>query len=181
MAIYNYGYPYGNPYGNPYQPQQPSYMQPNYNNMGNGMPNQTQPQPQQQSQPQTSYLPLTYVSGLIGAKSFIVAPNQTIYLRDSDEGSDLLFQKSADMYGKYTIKAYRLTEVNIDDIGKPIEQVPKVESLTKNDLGNFATKNDLNEFKSLFESKMNDLSALIQKGSQMYKNNRNIKDGDKNE
>ncbi|MBR4378001.1 MAG: hypothetical protein IKP50_03895 [Bacilli bacterium] len=85
--------------------------QQNYNT-GNMMNQQPQAQQNVQPQaPQTSYLPLTFVNGVIGAKSFIVAPNHTIFLRDSDEGSNLLFEKSADMYGKYTIKAFRMTEI----------------------------------------------------------------------
>ena len=171
----NYG-GYGNtyPYGMPYQPIMPQPQQPNYNNMGNQM-NQPQPQQQVAQQPQTSYLPLTYVSGLIGAKSFIVAPNQTIFLRDSDDGSDLLFEKSADMYGKYTIKAYHLTEVGLDDIGKPINEVAKT------NINEIATKEDLTNFKLLFESKINELSSIIQKAYRTPKNTSFVKDSDKNE
>ena len=170
MVNYNQNYGYGYPYGVNYQIP---YQQPNYNNMGNVMNNQNQ-QPQMQ-QTQTSYLPLTYVSGLIGAKSFIVAPNQTVYLRDSDEGSNMLFEKSADPYGKYTIKAYRMVEVNLDDVGKPINEnekkfIPEV-----------ATKEDLTNFKLLFESKINELSSLIQKTYRTPKNTSFVKDSDKNE
>lgn len=180
MPNYNYvNYPYGN-YYQPVMPQQ------NYNNSNNGnvVPNmyqqQSQPQPQM-PQTQTTYLPLTYVSGLIGAKSFIVAPNQTFFLRDSDEGSNLLFEKSADMYGKYTIKAYRLVETNLDDVGKPVAEMPKQDTITKNDLSGFATKNDLIDLKNVFESKMDNLSTLIQKSVRTPKNNGFVKDSDKNE
>ena len=176
MASYNN---YGYPYGNYYQPQM--NQQPNYN-MGNMMPNQNQQvqQPQQMSQqvqPQqpVSYLPLTFTSGVIGVKSFIVPPNQTVFLRDSDKGSDLLFEKSADPYGKYTIKAYHMVEVNLDDINKPIQE-------TKKDITpDIATKQDLTDLKSLFESKIGELSSLIQKSYKTPKNNGYIKDGDKNE
>ena len=167
----NYGYPYGAYYQQPIMPQPQPY------NMGNGMNNQN-PQPQQQVAPQpqqTSYLPLTYVSGIVGAKSFIVAPNQTIFLRDSDEGSDVLFEKSADMYGKYTIKAYHLTEVGLDDIGKPINDI------AKSNINEIATKEDLANFKLLVESKMNELSSLIQKSYKSPKYNGQVKDSDKNE
>ena len=178
MAAYNNysGYSgYGYPYGNYYQQAQPNY---NMNNMVNPQPQTQQNIPPQV--PQTSYLPLTYVSGLIGAKSFIVAPNHTIFLRDSDEGSDLLFEKSADMYGKYSIKAYHMKEINLDDIGKP-DEVKPMEPKNKVNLDLFATKQDLNEFKLLFENKMNDLSALIQKGNYKGKYNTQVKDSDKNE
>ena len=172
MAAYNnymgYGYPYGIPY------QQP--IQPNYNMNNNG---NIQPQISQNQQPpinQTSYLPLTYVSGLIGAKAFIVQPNQTVFLRDSDEGSDLLFQKSADMYGKYTLKAYKMVEVNLDDSGKPINENNK-----NNNMEKIATKEDLTNFKLLIDNKINELSSLIQKTYKMPRNSNYVKDSDRNE
>lgn len=168
MVNYNQNYGYGYPYGVNYQIP---YQQPNYNNMGNVVQNQNQQQPQ----PQTSYLPLTFTSGVVGVKSFIVQPNQTVFLRDSDEGSDLLFQKSADMYGKYTIKAYHMVEVNLDDIGKPINENEK--KFTPE----VATKEDLINFKLLFENKINELSSLIQKTYRTPKNSGYVKDGDKNE
>ena len=177
MSAYNTygygGYPYYNyGYGSmPYQNQQP---QQNYNYQ------QPQPQPMQQQpqQPQSQYLPLGFTNGLIGAKAFIVMPNQTVFLKDSDEGSNLLFEKSADSNGKYTLKAYQLTEVKLDDIGKPITNIqPQQDLLTKKDLQSFATKNDLNDLKTIFETRMNDLSSLIQKGSKQAK----IKDSDRNE
>lgn len=138
----NYNYPYGMPY-NSYGVNNSGYQNNNYAQM-------QQPQMQQQ----TSYIPLSFTNGVIGAKAFIVAPNQTVYLRDSDEGSNLLFEKSADMYGKYTIKAYRLSEVNINDVGKPLPEMPKNE---------YVTKEDLNNFRLVFENKMNVLSSLIEK------------------
>lgn len=162
-------YPYGTMY------QQPYVQQSNQQSYANNM--YQQPSATYQQQQQTSYLPLTFTSGLIGVKAFIVAPNQTVYLRDSDEGSNLLFEKSADMYGKYTIKAYRLNEVNIDDIGKPIEKTNISESVS----ASYLTKDDFKDFKTLFEKKMDDLSYLVQKNSKNYKNNVNTKDSDKNE
>ena len=170
-GTYPYGYNYG--YGSmPYQNQQP---QQNYNYQ------QPQPQPMQQQpqQPQSQYLPLGFTNGLIGAKAFIVMPNQTVFLKDSDEGSNLLFEKSADSNGKYTLKAYQLSEVKLDDIGKPITNVqPQQDLLTKKDLQSFATKNDLNDLKTIFETRMNDLSSLIQKGSKQAKSSQQIKDSE---
>lgn len=179
MASYtNYGgfNGYGYPYGMPYQQNMQQPQQPTYNNMGNNMMgNQNQQQPQMQPQQQTSYLPLTFTSGVVGVKSFIVAPNQTVFLRDSDEGSDLLFQKSADMYGKYTIKAYHMVEVNLDDVGKPINDV------NKNNIEKVATKEDLTNFKLLIDNKINELASIIQKTFKSPKNNGYVKDNDKNE
>lgn len=178
MPNYN-NYYGGYPYGNPYQPygvnQNGGYAQ---------QPQQQQPQPQFQpiQQPQTSYLPLTFTSGLVGAKSFIVAPNQTVFLKDSDDGSNLLFEKSADQNGRYTLRAYELNEVKVDDIGKPKQPIqPQQPQITKEDIQFFATKDDLIALQRVLETQMNNLSTLIQKGSKNGKNNYNLKDGEKNE
>ena len=58
---------------------------------------------------QQQYIPLTFVNGIEGAKAYIVAPNQTVYLRDSD--SDIIFIKSADPQGRYMLKAYNMVPV----------------------------------------------------------------------
>lgn len=172
MAVFN-NYPYGNPYqpygynpyGNLYQ-----------NNNQNFQQNNQQPQQQMNQniiQQQTSYLPLTFTSGLVGAKSFIVPPNQTVYLKDSDEGSNLLFEKSADSNGRYTLKAYCLNEIKIDEIGKAVEENKSIQD--------FATKQDLKDLQMIFENKMNNLSTLIQKGSKIPKTSDIRKDSEKNE
>ena len=120
----------------------------NYNNFGQYPYNYMQPQqnayqPQQQT---TQYIPLTFVSGIEGAKAFIVAPNQTVYLRDSD--SETLFVKTADMQGRYTLKVYNLI---------PIEEAQK------NLKTNYVTLESLNALKQDFEEKMNQLSLEIEK------------------
>lgn len=73
-------------------------MQPNYYN------------PYQNSylyhQPQQSY---AMVNGIDDAKNFIVNPNCTAFLRDSN--SNMCFEKRADSTGKYTMKVYNLVEV----------------------------------------------------------------------
>ena len=162
----NYNYAYGYPYGNNYTGVQPNFT--------------TQPQVQQQQQQaqqvpqQTYYLPLTFTSGLVGAKAFIVAPNQTVYLKDSDDNSNLLFEKSADYNGKYTLKAYTLKEINIEDIGKKVEEPQKP-------IQEYATKQDLNDLKTFFENGIIGLSNLIQTNLKPMKNNYQGKEGRKNE
>lgn len=85
--------------------------------------------------PQTQYIPLTFVSGIEGAKAFIVTPNQTVYLRDSE--SDTLFIKSADMQGRYSLKVYSLV---------PIEQTQKQQEYVSVDM--------FNQFKKEIEAKL---------------------------
>ena len=112
---------YNNPYFNPYN-QYPY----------------SQPQPQQ-----TNYLPLTFVSGIEGAKAFIVAPNQVIYLKDSD--SNILYEKRADAQGRYSLVAYEMKPVNDS---KPTSD--------------YATTSDLNALKSMLTEKIDILSKDVQ-------------------
>ena len=113
---------YNNPYFNPYN--QYPYSQP--------------------QQPQTNYLPLTFISGIEGAKAFIVAPNQVVYLKDSD--SNILYEKKADAQGRYSLTAFEL---------KPISDVTKPQ-------GDFATTNDLEAVKTMLIEKLNILSNEVQ-------------------
>ena len=113
---------YNNPYFNPYN-QYPY----------------SQPQPQQ-----TNYLPLTFVSGIEGAKAFIVAPNQTVYLKDSD--SNILYEKKADAQGRYSLTAYEMKPVN-DTSKQQIE---------------FATTSDLTALKSMLTEKIDILSKDVE-------------------
>ena len=115
---------YNNPYFNPYQ---------NY----------------QYSQPQTNYLPLTFISGIEGAKAFIVAPNQTVYLKDSD--SNILYEKKADSQGRYSLTAYEM---------KPITESNKQQV-------DYATINDLEALKE----RLNILSSEVQKLTREAENN----------
>lgn len=78
MAIFN---PYPVTYQNPYFSQQ--QLQ--------------QPQPQQPSSPS-----IIWVQGEAGAKSYMVAPNQTVPLWDSE--NQIIYMKSADASGMPSIK-----------------------------------------------------------------------------
>ena len=103
----------------------------NYNNYGYGGYGYYNPGPQTQSQQQASYIPLTFVNGIEGAKAYIVSPNSTIYLRDSD--SDKIYIKSSDAQGRLMMRTYRLVEVNDRD-DKQITQ-------------EFATRDELKEIR----------------------------------
>lgn len=149
---YNYNnpyqqYPYTNNYGYQQQPMQQNMQQAQYNPYAQN-PNVAYQQqaPQVQPQQQTNYLPLTFVSGVEGAKAFIVPPNQTVYLRDSD--TETLFIKTADAQGRYTLKTYNLTPT--DGTAKP----SNIE---------FATIEALNAVKHDFEERLNKLSIELEK------------------
>lgn len=85
-----------NPYGNPYY-QQPMYQQP-------------------MQQQMSSVIPMAYVNGLEGAKSYWMGTNQIAYLRDNNDDS-IMYEKKTDNLGKYYIKGYKLTELQLDQNG----------------------------------------------------------------
>ena len=94
-----------NNYNNPYN----QYPYTQYNNNYN----QFNQQPQYQQPQQTTYLPLTFVNGIEGAKAFIVGANQTVYLKDSD--SNILYEKRADQQGRYTLTAYEMNKIDMNN------------------------------------------------------------------
>lgn len=110
MAIFN-NYPAT--YQNPYMIQQPQFNQPVQ-------------QPQQQS-------PIIWVSGEAGAKSFLISPNTSVVLFDS-EGSSI-YIKSADASGMPSLK---ILDYTIRDTAQNASPVVPKESVT------YATKDDLN-------------------------------------
>lgn len=128
---------YNNPYFNPYQ--QYPYTQPT-----------------QQQTPMTNYLQLTFINGIEGAKAFIVAPNQTIYLKDSD--SNILYEKKADAQGRYTLTAFELKPVEINTPTAPVKT-------------EYATTSDLNALKSFFTEQVSILSSEIKKAVKTQNNN----------
>ena len=170
----NYGYPYfGNNYGygvpqqqaqQYYQPQQ--QMQPTY---------QQVPQQAQQMQPRQKYSALTYVNGLVGAKSHILNPNEKIYLLDSD--NPILYIKSADFEGKYSLEAFELNKIELEKIGVEKEQAPTIQPLTKQDLNEFVSKSDLKALERQFMSSIDKLSSLVENALKTPKNGNNARNG----
>jgi hypothetical protein len=136
--MYNYNNnPYYNTYGGYTQHYTPT---PQYNNY----------QTQQQTQPQQTYIPLTFVNGEVGAKAFIMQPNSTIYMQDSD--SDKLFIKKSDAQGKSTMRKFKLVE--LDDNDQIIEN-----KVQKDMSSNFISKEQLEALKQEFEGKLSELNA----------------------
>lgn len=110
MAFYN---PFPATYQNPYYQQVPMQQQ---------MPVQTAPQ-LQQSQPQVQQAQpmnsnLIWVSGEAGAKAYLVAPNTTVQLWDSE--AQKIYLKSADASGMPSIKTLDYT---IRTENQPIQTV----------------------------------------------------------
>lgn len=139
--MYNYNNnPYYNNYGGYNQPYTPA---PQYNNY----------QTQQQTQPQQTYIPLTFVNGEVGAKAFIMQPNSTIYMQDSD--SDKLFIKKSDAQGKSTMRKFKLLELDEND------QI--IENKNQKDMSsNFISKEQFEALKQEFEGKLSELAGKLE-------------------
>lgn len=116
-----------NPYVNPYYP------------MAN-QPMQT-PQPQVNTQP-TQNQGLIWVSGEIGAKSYLVAPNSTVMLMDSEQSR--FFIKSTDSAGMPTIRTYEYKEYV-----PSVPQQPVIEQKNLNE--QFVTRKEYEELLAKIE------------------------------
>lgn len=110
-----------------------------YNNPYNY--NQYYQQPMQQQMPAQTIVPMTYVNGLEGAKAYWMGTNQIAYLRDNNDDS-ILYEKRTDSLGKYYIKGFKLTEMQLDQNGS------------------FKTQNEVNDIK-LLNSKIDAIYAIL--------------------
>lgn len=94
--------------------------------------------PYQYQQPQTQMAApasgVIWVQGEAGAKSYLVAPNSTVYLWDSE--SQTIYVKSADASGMPSIKVLEYKVRNT----APTEKTPE-----------YATRNELNDIRKQLE------------------------------
>ena len=150
---YNYNNPY-NQYS--YNAYQNTNMQPQQNY---GMYQQPQYQ-------QPNHTIFVLVNDYSEVERYIVGANQTINFYDGKNG--YVFSKSADGIGKYTIRAFKLDEIDIRNIGKDNNQNKETKD--------YITRNDLNALQNDFEQKLNNLSSQVEKLSKTpYKSNYNNK------
>lgn len=150
MAFYNNPFPAT--YQNPYYQQQPQMMQ--------QQPVMQQPQ-QQIQQPQQMNSNLIWVQGEAGAKSYLVAPNTTVQLWDSE--AQVIYLKSADASGMPSIKTLDYT---IRAENQPVQTVQSVEH-------NYISREEFDALKS-------DLNALQSELNKLKpRNNNNNKKEDK--
>ena len=101
--------------------------------------NYQQPQPQQNS--------IIWVNGETGAKAYMVAPNQTVQLWDSE--AQTIYLKSADASGMPTIKVLDYT-IRDNTPQKP-EIQPVADFATKEDV--VALQKEINALKAKFSDK----------------------------
>ena len=108
------------------------------------------PTPQQQMQQQPQNVGgLIWVSGEAGAKAFLVAPNTTVQLWDSE--NPVIYLKSADASGMPSIKVIDYTIRNAqNDVKKtPLDNEPK----------EYATKDDMAALKAELMRKIDDIKG----------------------
>lgn len=109
---------------NNYFPMGYQYLYPQQQQFQQSVPN-VQPSVQQSSQPNNGFNGIIWVQGEAGAKSYLVAPNTTVQLWDSE--SPVIYLKSADASGMPSIKTLDYT-IRESSNQKPINiQQPQVD------------------------------------------------------
>ena len=111
------------------------------------------PQIQTIPQPQVNQ-GLLWVSGEIGAKSYLVAPNSTVLLMDSD--AQRFYLKSADNAGMPSLRIFEYNEVT--NIPQNAPQAPNLDENVLND--KFVTREEYEGLKRQYESIMERLDSL---------------------
>jgi hypothetical protein len=129
---YNNGFPIGYPQF-PYQPQM-----------------QMQQPVSQMQQPQAQTSNLTWVQGEAGAKSYLVAPNTTVQLWDSE--AQTIYLKSADGSGMPTMKILDYT------IREQAQQGQNVPTLMHDDVPEYVTKSELTAFEEKIQKQLDKIT-----------------------
>ena len=111
------------------------------------------PQIQTIPQPQVNQ-GLLWVSGEIGAKSYLVAPNSTVLLMDSD--AQRFYLKSADNAGMPSLRIFEYNEVT--NIPQNAPQAPNLDENVLND--KFVTREEYEGLKRQYEAIMERLDSL---------------------
>ena len=118
----------------------PAGYQPYYPTQNNAYPTQMNVAPTQPTQQQINSN-LIWVQGEAGAKSYLVAPNNTVQLWDSERQT--IYLKSADASGMPSMKVLDYT---IRDLGA--QKAPKTDLIDSADtLSAYATKTELEALK----------------------------------
>lgn len=94
---------------------------------------------------------LLWVSGEIGAKSYLVAPGTTVLLMDSE--AQRFYIKSSDMSGMPMLRIFEYSEVRPETQKQPLN-VP--ENLNEQ----FVTREEYNEMRAQYESILGKLNEL---------------------
>lgn len=137
-----------------YQPMPQPYadrltqLQNQYNQAVNVPQIQTMPQ-QQVNQG------LLWVSGEVGAKSYLVAPNSTVLLMDSD--AQRFYLKSADNAGMPSLRIFEYSEVT--NTPTTALNAPNKEEINLDD--KYVTRSEYDGLKSLYDKIMERLDSVV--------------------
>ncbi len=172
MAGYNNNNYYGNNnYTSPYTPytgglyQQPSYYTPQQQNAFNGSLNalnqgNQQVPPYQNNPQQQIYLPLTFVGDYNEAKMFIVKPNQTVYLRDTNN-KDIMYIKSVDSQGTTNLQVKKLVDFDMNSQQQNNNNNnPIMSNEPKIDMSEYVKKDEIKNLESRIEELSNIISNI---------------------
>lgn len=109
----------------------------------------------QQQGPQNANSSIIWVQGEAGAKSYLVAPNTTVQLWDSE--NQVIYLKSADASGMPSMKILDYTirdtnqNVNIGVSGQPVDE--------------YITKSEFLDFENKVNAKLRELSSVNERRS----------------
>lgn len=110
--------------------------------------------PQMAPQPQINQ-GLLWVSGEIGAKSYLVAPNSTVLLMDSD--ASRFYLKSADQSGMPSLRIFEYTEVQNAPQTSVIAQNSDLKELDSK----YVTREEYDSLKSLYGKILERLDSVV--------------------
>lgn len=94
---------------------------------------------------------IIWVTGEAGAKSYLVAPNTTVQLWDSED--QVIYLKSADASGMPSMKVldYKIREASNQSAAQAVIQAPE--------LGNYVTKDELQALEAKIKRQIDKLTA----------------------
>lgn len=130
MALPLYGY-------NPYQFGQVNPLQPQIDRLANMQAQYQQPQQQNVNQG------ILWVQGEAGAKSYLVAPNTSVLLLDSE--SEKFYIKTTDQAGMPTLRTFEYKEVTAGAAPAPQKQ-PEINMDDK-----YVTRQEYNDLRGKYE------------------------------
>ena len=133
-------------YNNGFPINYPQYYNPQYTAPMTQMPQTPQPQTYQ-AQPGGGII---WVQGEAGAKSYLVAPNTTVQLWDSE--NQVIYLKSADASGMPSIKT-------LDYTIREMPQTPTTQGNQNTELTAYATKEELQAFEEKIQKQIEKLTT----------------------
>lgn len=139
-----------------------SYQQQNYQ-APYQMPLQ---QPQMIQQNQAPSNPMIWVQGETGAKSYLMQPNMTLPLWDSE--AQVIYLKSTDASGMPTMK---ILDYTIREGAATAKPIPTIETQNVD----YVTRDELKELEDRLLSKLEFSKGRRQNGEQRYSNNANAR------